>query len=90
ATDRRFVRLVDSGGPVPPQWVGLKFFNVYGPNEYHKGDMRSVIAKNYETIAAGNPLRLFKSYRSDYADGGQKRDFVYVRDCVDIIVWLIG
>ncbi|MGQ3071974.1 MAG: ADP-glyceromanno-heptose 6-epimerase [Ferrovibrionaceae bacterium] len=90
ATDRRFVRLVDSGGPVPPQWVGLKFFNVYGPNEYHKGDMRSVIAKNYETIAAGNPLRLFKSYRPDYADGGQKRDFVYVRDCVDIIVWLIG
>lgn len=87
--DRRIARLVERGAPLPPQWVGLKFFNVYGPNEYHKGGMQSVIAKNFATIRAGEPLRLFRSGRPDYLDGGQMRDFLYVGDCVDVILWLI-
>ncbi|MFX6759829.1 NAD-dependent epimerase/dehydratase family protein, partial [Acinetobacter baumannii] len=66
AFDRRVRAAVDDGEPQPPKWAGLKFFNVYGPNEYHKGSMRSVVALNYEKIAAGGPLRLFKSYRPDY------------------------
>lgn len=88
--DRRTAAIVAAGRPTPPQWVGLKFFNVYGPNEYHKGGMKSVIAQNCARVAAGEPLRLFRSYRPDYADGGQTRDFVYVRDCVDVILWLLG
>jgi len=87
--DRRIARLVEQGHALPPQWVGLKFFNVYGPNEYHKGDMQSVIAKNYPMIRAGRPLSLYRSYRPDYADGGQLRDFVYVQDCADVILWLV-
>ena len=74
--------------PIPPQWVGLKFFNVYGPNEYHKGDMRSVVCKAYPAAAAGRPARLFRSHHPDYPDGGQKRDFVHVRDCVEVMLWL--
>jgi ADP-L-glycero-D-manno-heptose 6-epimerase len=87
--DRRFARLVEEGAKLPPQCVGLKFFNVYGPNEYHKGSMQSVVAKNYAIVRNGQPLRLFRSYRAEYADGGQQRDFVYVRDCVDVVVWLL-
>jgi ADP-L-glycero-D-manno-heptose 6-epimerase len=87
--DRRIARLTERSLPVPPQWVGLKFFNVYGPNEYHKGSMQSVIAKSYASILSGQPLRLFRSGRPDYADGGQKRDFIYVLDCVDVILWLV-
>ena len=87
--DRRVARMVETGGKLPPQWVGLKFFNVYGPNEYHKGSMRSVIARNFASVRAGEPLRLFRSYRADYADGGQMRDFVYVRDCVDVMLWFL-
>ena len=68
-------------GSAPPQWCGLKFFNVYGPNENHKGDMRSLVAKNTAHIAAGLTIPLFKSYRAEYADGQQLRDFVYVKDC---------
>jgi len=86
--DRRVARLLDSGAKRPPQWAGLKFFNVYGPNEYHKGDMQSVVATAFPEVRAGRPLRLFKSYRADYADGGQKRDFVWVGDCVDALLWL--
>ena len=67
----------------------LKFFNVYGPNEYHKGDMRSVACKAYEEITATGRLRLFKSSSPDYADGGQMRDFVYVKDCVELMQWLL-
>lgn len=87
--DRRVLRIVSQGGPRPPQWAGLKFFNVYGPNEYHKGDMQSVVAKSYPKAAAGEPVTLFRSHRPDYADGGQLRDFVSVRDCVKVMSWLL-
>lgn len=69
--------------------VCLKFFNVFGPNEYHKGDMMSVICKAHTQIGETGKLKLFKSYREEYPDGGQKRDFVYVKDCVDIMAWLM-
>ncbi len=87
--DCRIARIMRSNGPRPPQWAAIKFFNVYGPNEYHKGSMMSVIARNTAAVTGGEPMRLFRSYRSDYADGGQLRDFVYVRDCVDVIAWLL-
>lgn len=77
-------------GQAPPQWAGLKFFNVYGPNEGHKGEMRSVIAKIWPDVAAGRTVRLFKSYRSEIPDGGQKRDFVYVRDAANVAAWLLA
>ncbi len=87
--DRRIAALRERGAPLPPQCVGLKFFNVYGPNEYHKGSMMSVVARNFESVRRGEPMRLFKSYRSEYRDGGQLRDFVYVRDCVAVVLWLL-
>jgi ADP-L-glycero-D-manno-heptose 6-epimerase len=77
-----------AAGAAPPHWAGLKFFNVFGPNEYHKGDMMSLVAKNYGKVAAGEALRLFKSHRPDYRDGEQRRDFVYVKDCVAAMLWL--
>ncbi len=73
----------------PPQWAGLKFFNVYGPNEGHKGSMKSVVAQIWPRVAAGEAVTLFKSHRPDYPDGGQLRDFVYVRDASDVVSWLI-
>lgn len=88
--DRRIARIVADGGPTPPQWVGLKFFNVYGPNEYHKGSMKSVVAHNVSRVAGGEPLRLFRSYRNDYGDGGQVRDFIYVKDAARVVTWLLG
>jgi ADP-L-glycero-D-manno-heptose 6-epimerase len=88
AVDRRVVRLAARGGPAPPQWAGLKFFNAYGPNEYHKGDMASVISRLYPRILAGEPARLFRSHHPDYPDGGQLRDFVWVGDCVAVMLWL--
>ena len=75
-------------GAAPPQWVGLKFFNVYGPNEGHKGAMSSMVAQMWPKVAAGEPVLLFRSYRDPWADGGQERDFVYVRDAARIAVWL--
>ncbi len=69
--------------------AGLKFFNVYGPNEYHKGDMRSVVHKAYEQILQTGKVKLFKSYREDYKDGGQKRDFIYIKDIMDIIYYFM-
>jgi ADP-L-glycero-D-manno-heptose 6-epimerase len=75
-------------GRAPPLWIGLKFFNVFGPNEYHKGEMQSLVAKNYARVAAGEAVPLFKSYRPDFADGGQLRDFVYVKDCVAALLHL--
>jgi ADP-L-glycero-D-manno-heptose 6-epimerase len=86
--DRRIARLLAGPARRPGQWVGLKFFNVYGPNEYHKGAMKSVIAQILPQIAAGKPARLFKSHRRDCADGAQKRDFIWVGDCVDVLLWL--
>jgi ADP-L-glycero-D-manno-heptose 6-epimerase len=69
--------------------AGIKFFNVFGPNEYHKGDMTSVIFKAFHQIRQTGKVRLFKSYLPEYTDGGQMRDFVYVKDCVDAIWWLL-
>ncbi len=88
AFDRFVARSVFRRDRTPPQWAGLKFFNVYGPNEYHKGDMASVISKLHPKIVAGLPARLFKSHRPDYPDGGQSRDFIWVGDCVSVMLWL--
>jgi ADP-L-glycero-D-manno-heptose 6-epimerase len=74
---------------LPPRWVGLKFFNVYGPNEYHKGAMASVLSKVFEGAKAGQPVRLFKSHREGIADGEQRRDFIYVDDVVAVLRWLL-
>lgn len=88
--DRRVSRLVyqTKSEAVPPQWAGLKFFNVYGPNEYHKGDQMSVVCKLYPQVAAGAAAPLFKSANPQYEDGGQLRDFIYVDDCVSVMLWL--
>jgi ADP-L-glycero-D-manno-heptose 6-epimerase len=74
---------------LPPQWVGLKFFNVFGPNEYHKGEMMSLVAKRFPEASAGRPVRLFKSHHSGIGDGEQKRDFIYVDDAVSVVHWLL-
>ncbi|HVZ56639.1 MAG TPA: ADP-glyceromanno-heptose 6-epimerase [Chitinophagaceae bacterium] len=73
----------------PPFWAGLKFFNVYGPNEYHKGRMASVIFHAYQQILQTGKVRLFRSHRPDFQDGEQLRDFIYVKDVVDICFWLM-
>ncbi|MCA9407639.1 MAG: ADP-glyceromanno-heptose 6-epimerase [Candidatus Omnitrophica bacterium] len=67
--------------------VGIKFFNVFGPNEYHKGDMRSVVAKAYQRVVEEGKMSLFKSYHPKYSDGEQKRDFIYVKDAVDAVLF---
>jgi ADP-L-glycero-D-manno-heptose 6-epimerase len=89
ATDRRIARLVSRDEPRPPQWAGLKFFNVYGPNEYHKGGQKSVVGHIFPRAAAGETAKLFRSHRPDYQDGGQLRDFVWVGDVVDVMLWLL-
>ena len=82
----QFVALtVARGGKTPPQWAGLKFFNVYGPNEYHKGRMASVIMHTARQIKATGAMKLFRSHRPDFEDGAQSRDFIYVKDVVDIL-----
>ena len=68
--------------------TGIKFFNVFGPHEYHKGDMTSVVYKAFYQIRERGSVRLFKSYKPEFGDGGQMRDFVYVKDCVDVLWWL--
>ena len=73
----------------PTQWAGLKFFNVYGPNEYHKGGMKSVVAQIWPRVQADQPVTLFRSHNPNYADGGQMRDFVFVDDVVDMVEWLL-
>lgn len=73
----------------PPCWYAFKFFNVYGPNEYHKGRMASVILHSFHQIQESGQVKLFRSHRSDYADGEQLRDFVYVKDVVRVIYWYI-
>ncbi|SMF46162.1 ADP-L-glycero-D-manno-heptose 6-epimerase [Tistlia consotensis] len=90
AFDRWVARRTEEGWPSPPHWAGLKFFNVYGPNEYHKGGQASVAWHLFGQIGRGEAARLFKSHRPDYADGGQLRDFVHVDDCVDAMLWLAG
>ena len=74
---------------LPPQWAGLKFFNVFGANEYHKGEMMSLVAKRFDDAKAGKPIRLFKSHRENIADGDQRRDFIYVDDAVAVVRWLL-
>ena len=69
--------------------AGLRFFNVFGPNEYHKGDMRSVIVKAYDRVAHEGKISLFKSYKKEYAHGEQKRDFIYIKDAVDIVLFFV-
>ena len=79
---------IASGSPAPPLWAGLKFFNVYGPNEFHKGSQASLVPQIYPKAVATEPYALFKSHNPDYADGGQLRDFVFVDDCCDVMLWL--
>jgi ADP-L-glycero-D-manno-heptose 6-epimerase len=79
-----------NGEKLPPQWAGLKFFNVFGPNEYHKGSMMSVLARRFDDVKAGRVVQLFKSHREGVADGDQRRDFIYVDDVVRVIMWLLA
>ncbi len=83
--DKAIVKAEDK----PPQWAGLKFFNVYGPNEYHKGSMASVAYHTFNQVQATGKMKLFKSYNSKYADGEQTRDFVYVKDIAKAVTWLL-
>ncbi|MDC0033209.1 ADP-glyceromanno-heptose 6-epimerase [Alphaproteobacteria bacterium] len=73
----------------PPHWAGLKFFNVYGPNEYHKAGQISVALKTFREVSDGGSAVLFRSHHPDFEDGGQMRDFIWVDDCVDVMVWLM-
>jgi ADP-L-glycero-D-manno-heptose 6-epimerase len=75
---------------MPPQWAGLKFFNVFGPNEYHKGTMMSVLARRFDDVKSGRVVQLFKSHREGIADGDQRRDFIHVDDVVRVIMWLLA
>lgn len=79
----------ERGKPLPPRCIGLKFFNVYGPNEYHKDGMMSVVAKNYNKAIKGQAVDLFESHREGYANGGQLRDFIHVDDVVSVTRWLL-
>ena len=88
--DMAVVARAERGEKVPPQWVGLKFFNVFGPNEYHKGAMASVLARRFDDIKASRPVQLFKSHREGIADGDQRRDFIYVDDVVRVMMWLLA
>ena len=74
----------------PPFWAGLKFFNVYGPNEYHKGRMASVIFHSFNQINATGKVKLFRSHRPDFKDGQQLRDFIYVKDIASVIIFMIA
>lgn len=82
-------RTIAAGQQQPTQQVGLKFFNVYGPNEYHKEDQKSVVCQIFPHAMKGRPVHLFHSYHPDYKDGGQLRDFIYVKDCVSVVLWLL-
>lgn len=87
--DRRVARRVAQNKKMPPQWVGLKFFNVYGPNEYHKGQQSSVVSQVYPHAAQNTHFNLFRSHNPAYKDGGQLRDFIWVGDVVDVIMWFL-
>lgn len=86
--DRWALAQVARGEPSPPAWAGVKFFNVYGAREGHKGPMASVVWQAYRQICEGGEVRLFRSNDPAYPDGGQRRDFVFVEDCVDHLLWL--
>jgi ADP-L-glycero-D-manno-heptose 6-epimerase len=73
----------------PPFWAGLKFFNVYGPNEYHKGRMASVIFHSFNQIQSTGKVKLFKSHKQEFKDGEQLRDFIYVKDVIKVCYWLM-
>jgi ADP-L-glycero-D-manno-heptose 6-epimerase len=88
AFDRRVAQMLTRGQARPPQWAGLRFFNVYGPNEHHKGRMASVVLHKFRQIMAGEAATLFASDREGVADGEQMRDFVHVDDCVAAMLWL--
>ncbi len=81
---------VTRGVKLPPQWAGLKFFNVFGPNECHKGAMMSVLARVFDGAKSGQPVRLFKSHRDGIEDGDQRRDFIHVDDAVAVVNWLLA
>lgn len=87
--DQFVMKQVKENGPVPPQWVGLKFFNVYGPNEYHKGKMISVVKVKFDDIQKGGVPRLFRSGQDSLPDGFQARDFIWIGDVVDVMIWLL-
>ncbi len=86
--DRWVHTQIEHGDPTPPRWAGLKFFNVYGPREAHKGHMASVVWKAYRTISATGEMSLFRSNDPSISDGEQKRDFVFVEDCINHMLWL--
>ncbi len=87
--DLRVADMLRRGAPAPPQWAGLKFFNVYGPNEYHKNGMVSVVKVKHDELAAGRPATLFRSAHADLPDGAQQRDFIWVGDCAAVMLWLL-
>ena len=87
--DRKVAREVLEKRKTPKQYAGLKFFNVYGPNEYHKGGQKSVVAHIFPQVKNDEEVKLFKSYNSQYADGQQLRDFVWVGDCAAVVMWLL-
>ena len=89
AFDLRVAGALARGEAAPPRWAGLKFFNVYGPNEYHKGPMISVVRKKFEERRSGQPARLFASDQPGLPDGHQARDFIWIGDVVDAILWLL-
>ncbi len=88
AFDRRVAQMLAAGAPRPPHWAGLRFFNVYGPNEHHKGRMASVVLHKFNQVMRGEAATLFASDREGIADGAQMRDFVHVNDCVAAMTWL--
>jgi ADP-L-glycero-D-manno-heptose 6-epimerase len=87
--DRRVARRVRRGDALPPQWAGLKFFNVYGPNEYHKTGQWSVVLQAFRSAQSTGRIRLFRSTTPGLDDGEQKRDFIWVEDCVPVMLWLL-
>ena len=87
--DRKVARELAEGRGAPPQHAGFKFFNVYGPNEYHKGGQKSVVAHIFPVAKRGEEVKLFKSYDPGYPDGGQLRDFVWVGDIVSVVLWFL-
>ncbi len=88
--DLLVARRRETGAPLPPRCIGVKFFNVFGPNEYHKGTMASLVTQIYPRVRAGETVSLFASHRPDIPDGGQRRDFVPVAYAVDILLWLMA